>query len=179
MLPRDIFARSIEHPKDFPDHVLDHEQVFQFSETLEKNGKHALSVASKWLLRTTEAIHDYGRTIVEIKNDRYRETKGMDPDPLRKYVGSFYLFAKSIEGLELEKYKSELKWKPEAGQDAHFQIELTPHQIATAKELKKERRQVRQGLFDARFGPDICDIAKNDLSLRETINNLKYIPKPI
>lgn len=178
MLPRDIFARSIEHPKDFSSNVLDQEQFFQFSESEVAKGDYALSVASRWLLRTEENVHKYGRFVAGCKNARFKAVKGTDPNPMRKYVGSYNLFAESIESLDLCHYRVGLRWKPEEGQDAHFQIELTHKGSGTRSNLKSNRREARAALFDARFGPDICKNASRDVELSDVVSQLDIIPMP-
>lgn len=179
MLSRDIFARSIEHPKDFSNDVLDQEQFFQFSVSEVRKGDYALSVASRWLLRNLAGVHEYGRFVVDCKNARFRQSNGTDPNPMKKYVGSYNLFAGSIENLSLRHYQVGLRWKPEEGQDAHFEIELTHKGNGTKKELKKDRREARSALFDARFGPDICENAADDSDLSGLVSQLKRISMPV
>jgi hypothetical protein len=178
MLPKDVFARSIEYPKDFSGGVLDQEQFFQFSEEEVRKNDYALSVASCWLLKTVEAVHEYGRFVADCKNVRYKELKGSGPNPMRRYVGSYSLFAEAIEGMSLSHYSVDLNWKPEEGQDAHFQIELTHNGSGGRKALKGDRRFARAALYDARFGPEICSIASNDDDLSEIISQLDVVAVP-
>ena len=178
MLPKDIFARSIEYPKDFKSDVLDQEQFLQFSKDEAKKENYALSVASRWLLRNVENVHIYGRFVAECKNDRYRAIHGTDPDPMRKYLGSYNLFTECIERLDLTHYGAELRWKPEQGQDAHFQIELVHNRKGSRTQLKRDRREARSVLFDCRFGPDLCEIAQQEGEYSEVLSQIDVIPMP-
>lgn len=178
MLPKDIFVRSIEHPKDFPSGVLDQEQFFQFSNDDLAPENYVLSVASRWLLRNIEGVHEYGRYVVQCKNERFFDRHGHGPDPMRKYLGSYSVFAESVDEVKLPNYRVDLRWKPENGQDAYFQIELILAGTGGNRTLKKDRREMRRALFDARFGPDICDIALADVAVSEVIADLEVIPKP-
>jgi len=172
MLPRDIFARALEFPKDFPNDAFDPENYFQFSAMGKGSADYALSVASRFQLGTVEAVHSYGLAVVEAKNARYTLDKGVEPDPRKKYVGFYDFFAECIESVTFKTYNVRMKWRPENGRDAHFQVELLWTGADGKEARKKDRRRAVQALYDGCFGPEILPIAHFDVELAPAIANL-------
>ncbi|WP_289150357.1 hypothetical protein [uncultured Salipiger sp.] len=176
MLPKDRFARSIEHPKDFSSDTIDQEQYFQLGE--KPNGVYVLSVSSRFILREDEKIHDYGRKVVAMKNERFAKEKGHDPSPLKKYIGFYEIFEECANACTDNNYNAVIRWVPENGLDAHFEVQLLPIGDGSAKQRKKSRRRARQILFDNKFGPEICRIAALDGDLKDAISNLTHTLPP-
>ena len=178
MLPKDVFARSLEFPKNFPDDTLDPENFFQFMPFSKGSFDYALSVASRFQLANVSDVHEYGLAVVEAKNAREASEKGVDPDPRRKYVGFYEFFAECIIDISFDAYNCRIKWKPENNQDAHFQVELLWCGIGGDKVRKKDRRAARTALFDGCFGPEVLASANEDEDLVRSIANLPIKPRP-
>ena len=178
MLPKDIFARALEFPKDFPDNALDPENYFQFSAMGKGSSDYALSIASRFQLRTPDAVHSYGEAVVEAKNARYILDKGVEPNPRKKYVGFYDFFAECIQRVVFQTYILRMKWRPENGQDAHFQVELLWTGADGKEARKKDRRRAVQALYDGCFGPEILPSAHFDDELAPAIANLPSKPCP-
>lgn len=176
MLPRDVFCRSIEFPKDFPAEVLDLENFFLFQAEGEN---YVLSVASRFLLRTLGQVHEYGRGVVSEKNEKRPLSRELDRPDLRKYVGVYEFFAGCIMDLDSKEYTSSIRWKPEGGRDEHFQVELIRVGDGSEGARKKARRRARQALSDGCFGPEICPTAMNDEDLKDLVVNLPRKIRPV
>lgn len=178
MLPRDVFARTLEFPKDFSGDTIDPESLFQFSAMKKGGADYAMSVASRFQLCAVDMVHRYGLAVVEAKNARHRLEKGVDPDPRKKYVGFYDFFAECVDGFILKTYKPRIKWRPEVGQKAHFQLELIWDGLGDKNLRKDDRRAASRALFDSCFGPEIFADAQEDSDLAGCIASLETKPRP-
>lgn len=176
MLDGDKFSRMIEHPRAFTNGRLDPETYFQFIPTNTAKSVYALSVASKFILKTIDAVHSYGAGVAQEKNNRFLELNGHEPDPAVTYVGHYDLFLGSINRINLDYYSQGVRWVPENGRTAHFQIELYPSGNATKSQLKADRRKARAALFDVCMGPALCPDAVSNPELSAIIDELEAKP---
>lgn len=178
MLPYDIFARTMENPKDFKDDRLDRESFLQF-EQIEKSNHYALSVASRFQLSEDSQVHAYGEATVATKNERYLAQNGSFPDPMKRYIGFYDFFAKSVLDLQLETYTPIIKYKPENGQTAHFQVEIYWNGKGGAKARKECRRKLREAISDGCFGPVVSPNVIGDQDLVGPISALALRPRAV
>lgn len=177
MLPYDVFARTIENPKDFNNDRLDRENFLKFDQVGEGND-YVMSVASRFQLREHSQVHEYGEAVVAIKNARYAAEKGFLPNPLKRYIGFYDFFANTVLQLRLETYRTEIRYRPENGQTAHFQVELLWNGNGSSKARKDCRRAVREAISDGCFGPVISPDAQADPDLAGPISTLDHRPPP-
>lgn len=173
MLPKDRLARTIEHPKDFVTDRLDPEQYLQFDPLEAEKINYGVSVASRFILRNDQNLHNYGEKIVNGKNARYKLEKGHDPNPLKTYVGFSEFYAECVYQLQLTLYRQEIRWRPLGTDDAHFQVELYSRGVGTAKERRLERRFVSRAIFDASFGLTFSPSAVSNETLVECLESLQ------
>jgi hypothetical protein len=174
MLPYDIFARTMENPKDFKSDRLDRESFLQFASTGENND-YVMSVASRFQLHEHSQVHEYGEATVTTKNERYVAQHGSLPNPLKRYIGFYDVCAISVLQLQLETYSSDIRYRPEHEQTSHFQIELSWNGTGSAKARKNCRRRVREAISDGYFGPVISPNALDDPDLEGPISALEYL----
>lgn len=178
MLPKDVFARTLEHPKDFSGDTIDPENFFQFTAMQKGSTDYAMSVASRFQLSSVDLVHEYGVAVVETKNARHKLEKGADPDPRKKYVGFYDFFAECVASFILSTYRSQIKWRPEVGQQAHFQVELIWDGLGDKNLRKDDRRAASRALYDSCFGPEVFFGAHEDIDLATCIANLEAKPRP-
>lgn len=177
MLPYDIFARTMENPKDFRSDRLDRESFLTFS-SVGKNNDYVMSVVSRFQLHEDSKVHEYGEATVAMKNSRYAEANGYFPDPMKRYIGFYDFYAKSVLSLDLETYSTDIRYRPEHGQTAHFQVELSWNGSGGDKARKNCRRRVRDAISDGCFGPVISPAAQDDPDLAGPISVLEHFPQP-
>lgn len=145
MFDQDLLCRAALYPKFAPAGVFD-EAAFLSLHKIEDGLWYAMSLASRYLLRTEEGAHGYGRRSANVANAAYRALKGHDPDPLVDkvyYLGFYDLPYWRLSTLPLECYRVEVRWLPEHGEDSHFQLELHRTNHETGKVADKRRRRDR------------------------------------
>ncbi|GGE17831.1 hypothetical protein GCM10011345_24530 [Gemmobacter megaterium] len=178
MLPYDIFARTMETPKDFKDDRLDRENFLKFDQ-IGKSNDYVMSVASRFQLCEPSQVHEYGEATVAVKNNRYLALNGVFPDPMKRYIGFYDFYAKSALDLKLTTYTSMIKYRPEHGQTAHFQVEIYWNGLGSSRDRKECRRQMREAISDGCFGPTVSPEVIDDENLAGPIAALERRQQPV
>lgn len=151
MFPRDVVCRAIDYPQFANGAVLDEEQAFRLQALKWPKGDYGVSVASKFSLKSVEAVHEYGLDVVAKKNARAPHRF-----PQVSYLGFFELEHQQILAQQMELYDIAVKWRPEEGCQAHYQIELSPGAAAagaTNADRRGERSELARRLREVSAGP--------------------------
>lgn len=171
MFDGDLACRAIHYPKFLGSTgVLDPEALLKF-DNLQGTSNYAMSVASKFLCRKEAAVHAYGERAAESKNERFRRQTQREPQPLSEevhYLGYYEFTAGALRGIPMEYYRLRLVWKPEDGEDVHFQAEMTEGRNSATKALRRNDRRAAIGLLYARLsGPKRYICAKDEIHRAE------------
>lgn len=169
MQPNDTVCRSAAYPKFVRSEVFDEEQLFNF--TSDKDQKvYACSVASRFLLRTDDGVHAYGRAYAHGVNARNAEKLGhhASPSQLCVYLGFYSLRYRTVISVQMTFYRVFVKWRPEKECDAHFQIEFVQlSKDGTKANRRNDRSAAINQLFAGSIGPVVCPVAARDETLSE------------
>jgi hypothetical protein len=162
MFDGDLVCRSALFPKFLSNQVFATEALLNFTK-IDDGRVYALSVGSRFLLRTDEGAHGYGCQAARLANKRFVEKNGRPPAPLTEkvhYLGFYDLACGHVRSLELDHYDLEINWRPEHDSDAHFQVEFhrRPSQ-ASDRQRRQDRTAAIAVLADMLSGPKrhICD----------------------
>ena len=178
MQPHDIFCRVAVHPRYEKESVFDAEQLLTPSSLDKKKSVYAISVVSKWLLRTDNAVHEYGESVAKVGNDRLKsQHNGIVPEDLRNYyLGFYHLLYSDINSESLEFYSIHLKWRPEINCKEHFHIEMI--QISnqcTRVERRQDRAKAINRISKKLNGPTSPNFNPNDMR-NSLLNKLPRLP---
>ncbi|MFC5038047.1 hypothetical protein [Tianweitania sediminis] len=178
----DVLCRAALFPRFIKDGVFDIETLMRFS-TVEEDSHYAMSVGSKFLLRTSDGVHNYGCAAAQIANDNFREKNGRDPEPLNEavhYLGFYELPFHSIKDVRgrLTNHHLSVRWVPEHGQDAHFQVELWKTVPAGARQLRRDRVAARGFLSAYLTGFPERHVCNSDRSIASILNALELPTLP-
>lgn len=175
MIAKDQLCRSIVHPKFMNAGVLDEEQFFQFGESKSEPGVYVVSIASAYILGSLDAIHEYGGGIAKASNDRFRMNTGQDPNPEACYLGFFHLRCREILNTDCEHYRISVKWQPELGCEAHFEIELSLSNSDASKAARRScRRKTAGKLHNQSLGPQLMSSASYTEEQMDCLRNLDW-----
>ncbi|MBB3393268.1 arginine utilization protein RocB [Rhizobium sp. BK275] len=157
MFDGDLVCRAVHYPKFItPAGIFDEELLLKF-DSQPDGTTYAMSVASKFLCRNSEGVHGYGAIAATSKNERFRERHNRDPEPLTEevhYLGFYEFTAGAARAIPMTHYSVSCVWKPEAGQDVHFQIEMRQTVANGTKAQRRNDRRAAIGvLFANLYGP--------------------------
>lgn len=172
MFRDDLLSRAILYPKSFPAGVLDLEALINFNALGEGDERYAMSVASRFLLKSEAGAHQYGCRVASISNGRLAEKLGRPVDhdnESRVYYLGFYdlRFGDLADVSGICFYSVDVIWCPEGGEDVHFHVELNLFDnSASRKQRKRDRREARTIISGFLVGPKRhvceCDIVCED-----------------
>jgi hypothetical protein len=177
MQQNDLASRCILYPKAFVSQsVFAPEAFFQFSQVGAAESHYALSVASRFILRTIDNAHEYGCRTAERINTGFERRAGRAPDASERthYLGLWDLRAGAIRSIELDCYRIQLRAFPEHGEKAHFQVELIlANSNASSKARKKDRRVARTSLTMCLEGPAQRHVCDCDTEIAEELSAIE------
>jgi hypothetical protein len=163
MLFDDLFCRAVLFPKAWPNNVFDVEALLRLDEISGADDRYAMSVGSRYILKDEVGAHYYGCATAEKSNQRLQRTAGRQLNTLGEtvhYLGFYDLRYGEVTEIKLTCYDVIIKWRPEDGEDAHFQVELVGKVGDWPKKQRKnERRDARAFLALCLDGPrrHVCD----------------------
>lgn len=161
MLNGDKLCRSALYPRCAKNGVFDEAALLQFSDVNRDGKTFALSLASRFILKTVDEAHGYGRRTATRANDGIKQRNGgEDPneDERVHYLGFYDMYYGDLQKVSLEHYRSNVRWYLENGEQAHFQMEwhlqttLAPGN-RTDKALRKDRSIARTVMASFLIGP--------------------------
>ncbi len=162
MQPHDIICRAVIYPRAINRDVFDEEQFLQF-ESLKDSNKtvYALSVVSYHLIRTCCEVHRYGETAAAAGNARLKAKRGYVPnEDERVYLGFYWLEYCDVLNVKMKFYGLHVKWRPEKGCDAHFQIEMRQDKFSGNRgERKRDRLVATNRIWNLLYGPCVPEPA--------------------
>lgn len=126
LCPDDFFCRAAVYPR-----VLNH-SLYSDDAFLQFSGKGAstrsLSLASRFLCRSEDGVHDFGERVAQAGNDRLLEKHGTVPEADRNlYLGYYEFRYCRFAPLRVDYCIVRLYWKPDSSRDErHFQVDLYP-----------------------------------------------------
>ncbi|PQZ51913.1 hypothetical protein CQ052_05100 [Ochrobactrum sp. MYb15] len=142
MFNGDIVCRSALFPRFLANGVFDENLLLDVTSNTDKS-VYSISVGSRFILRDDNGAHRYGIRAAKLGNERFLRQKGRHPEPLVEkvhYVGFYDLICGDVRSVQMRFYRLGIVWKPEHGNDAHFQVDFTRNNVnATKKELRDER----------------------------------------
>jgi len=182
MLTGDAVCRAALYPKFItPSGVFDEEALLNFA-GIKGTEVYALSVASKFICRSDNGVHEYGVTAAEIANARFREKNGRSPEPIDEevhYVGFYEFLYGDLIAIEMTHYAVHCYWLPENGLHMHFQAEFRPNgRTGSAREKRTDRRAAVGILATMLRGPK-KHISMKDEPYREALEaiDLPALPR--
>lgn len=137
MFPEDRIFRPVIHPKVCPAGVLDEDAYFQFRKI--DNETYRISVGSRFLARNIDGAHSFGLTVADAQDSSARRNKGLQ-GRVCYYIGFYDATWGEIRQAETDTYYLELKWSPENGLDAHFNLSLCQKSTEKTKAQRKNDR---------------------------------------
>lgn len=148
---RHVLCRCAIYPKfiDQTSGVFDEDQTFELVEVKRKvpgsekrvrTGVYALSLASEELAPGETSVHLYGQKVAEIQNEEYKNRIGNHPDPKRAHVGYYTIFGESLYTQEVRHHSIRIRWEPEHGANAHFQVEAFCEDASVSKTARRNDR---------------------------------------
>lgn len=170
----DLFCRSVFFPSIALKHdFFSDEVLMQFDAADDES--YGLSVASRCMLVDEAGAHGYGCRTSDKKNERFERENGRKPNPedeQRFYVGFYDLRPAYFSHIKLDHYSMSLRWVPEEGEDAHFEVRLD--RVAgdfTDKKLKRDRKLARQLLSMCLIGPHrhVCEADKSKAATLDAV----------
>lgn len=182
MFDDDTVCRAALYPKFInPEGVFDEEILLNFM-NVKGTELYAMSVASKFLCRSEDGVHEYGCKAADGANERFARETGRAPKPVTEevhYLGFYEMTYGALTKLAMEHYEVRCYWKPENGLDMHFQAEFVPSGTGTKKERRRDRQAAVGALADRTFGPQ-RHIAKKDEPYRDMLEaiDLGTLPRP-
>lgn len=156
MMPDDLTCRAAVFPRFVKGDKFDVDTLVKFSPDLMRGIPRlkSLSLASAFLCRNEEGIHSFGERVASNGNDRRRDSGQLTTENEDVYLGSYFLRRRHISWSASSVYRMYFYWKPEGGDDRHFQIDLVPARPDLKdKDLKREERLIRTKISDNLFGP--------------------------
>lgn len=136
-LMNDVFCRAAVFPRCLSnDDRITNSSLIKFSgRGLDPRG---LSLASKYLCRTEEGVHDYGQKVAIAGNNRILECGHELNDENENIYLGFYSFLKG-DFLEISSSLVTLRlyWKSENGEERHFQVDIYPNKNAIEKSVEE------------------------------------------
>jgi len=160
MFEGDTVCRAVLYPRCAKNGSFDEAALLQFGDVYRDGKMYALSLASRFLLKDEDGAHGYGRRAAGVANGIFAEKHGAEPvgEDRVHYLGFYDIEYGPLSRVSLEHYHSELTWKVEHGEQAHFQLEwvLTsdlPPGNKTEKVLRKDRSAARTIISFLLSGP--------------------------
>lgn len=158
MLRGDLLCRAAIFPKFVNDDVFDEEQLFQPHKVNEKF--YAFSVTSRFCARTENEVHAAGKNTANIQNVAYLDRKGVEPDPRSEYLGYYELLAGVLHDVNMRCYSVSIRWNPEHGNTAHFQVEFHQTSPGTSdRDRRTDRRTAINDIAKRASGPVLMQAA--------------------
>lgn len=160
MLPNDLLCRSVLFPRGFDDDVFEL-ATFMRSKRRYENGPFVISVGSRFLLKNDEGAHQYGRRAAEVANEGELARSNGVPIPeteIVHYLAFYDITHSDVVGTKADWYRIGVSYRPEHGNDAHFEIELS-ESGGSRKQRKDDRAAVEMLLASRLVGPvrDVID----------------------
>lgn len=157
-IEKERFCRSIPYPQLWEEGVLALEALFRLSRIGQDDW--AISVASRYLLKSLDGAHSYGRYVVSKKNEVTSKER-------QTYIGFYDIFCTAVDEVQADHYAIDVRWRPEDGRKEHFQIEIISSGTGTRRERSSDRTRIIAGLaarvvgpfFDPVVAPELEDIA--------------------
>lgn len=161
MLPNDILCRAAVYPSFMRDGSFDRELVMGLMHRDPKRKDfaqgHAMSLASLFLCRDPNGVHEYGAKLEELGNARKsHSTVGELPvDKASHYLGYYEAEHYAYKEIEVKLHSIRIYWHKENGLDEHFQFDLdyVGPEAVDKSSVKNEIRNVRRELMKIVRGP--------------------------
>ena len=149
MLPNDVVCRVAVFPRFLRAEIFDDAQFLSFVSIDKSKTVYVTSVFSKYLARTVEQVHKCGKGVAHFGNERLKEKNGgvIPVDKKNFYLGFYELLCGPIQGVEMEFYDVQIKWRPENACDAHFQIEMIENRNKGSRRQRHNDRLVAMERF--------------------------------
>lgn len=162
MLPGDLLCRAAVHPRLKKAHIdqFDVDLLVQFKD-YDGGRVWKLSVASRWLSRTEEGVHDFGKKVAAKGNERKLKALAV-PGTMAKqvtldtYLGYYSGYFVHIAAIRSVYYKTEVRAVNEDDDLRHFEIHLVlcdNFEPGKEKVYRGDMRTARSQLADLLFGP--------------------------
>lgn len=156
MLDGDVLCRAVMFPRQWRQGVYSPEAALALGRISE--GRFAISVGSRYLLKDIEGAHKFGMGTADLANKglEAREGRPLSPEELQQYVGFYDIFVGAIRGISLEMHRIDILWSPEHNRQEHFEIqvsELPSAKQRTRKDRSAERTRIIGALFARFWGP--------------------------
>lgn len=138
-LPLDVFCRAAVFPRcvSAADRLEDSALLQVSGKGL---GKRGISLASRYLCRDEDGVHDFGLRVAAEGNLRLSNANvKLDDSCENLYLGYYSFYYKDYCSVSSGEANMRLYWKPENGDDRHFQIDIS---IDAAMVYKKIDEQI-------------------------------------
>lgn len=142
--------------------VFDDEQFLNFASLDAGKTVYGTSVVSQFLIRTEQAVHEYGESVATAGNFRIRsQNAGELPEERQQfYLGFYTLKYCDVVSVQMDHYNLLVKWRPENDCDAHFQIEMWQRQTTGTKgQRRRDRQAAVNRIASSLSGPCTPEIA--------------------
>lgn len=124
-LPCDVFCRAAVFPRCLKDNRLDETSLLSFSG--KKLSTRSLSLASRYLCRGDDGVHDFGEKVAECGNQRkIARCESVEDEDRDVYLGFYSFLFRDFAAIASDRVGICLFWKPELDDERHFQIDLHP-----------------------------------------------------
>lgn len=166
MQSHDIFCRVAVYPRFIKESVFDSEQFVTPAPIDKQKSIYALSVVSKWLLKSDKAVHDYGENVAKAGNDRLNlKYNCIIPENLKQYYLAFYqLRYCDVVDVCMAFYTLNMKWSPVTDCKEHFHIEMRQSSTHSNKgERRRDRTKAIKRIAEKLNGPTSPIFEKTDL----------------
>lgn len=175
MLPGDTICRSAVHPKYKSGDIFDEVYLLNFQQVVKKKYPYVTSVTSFKIAGSLDAVHEAGRSIANISNQREQQKLSLKSDYIPKnfqYLGYYNLPTSEINKLTSDYHLALVCWAPEDALDSHFHIELMIRddiniERVTLADLKSDKNAIISLIADYLAGPIYCPLAHGDENLRK------------
>lgn len=142
-LAGDVFCRAAVFPRCIANGELANQALLMFS------GKgisvRSLSLASRYLCRTDEGVHDFGMKVASAGNRRIvKRGEVLSEQNENLYLGFYNLLRSEVSDLCSEKVSVKLYWKKEDGDERHFQLDVYPKMAAVQQSVEDSISLERQ-----------------------------------
>lgn len=157
MLDGDILCRAVLFPRQWTQGVYSSEAALALG-SRNSEGKFCLSFGSKYLLRNTSGVHEFGISTADLANAgiEKRLNRPLNDSEKQQYVAFYDIFVGSIRQISLEMHNLDIRWKVEHGRQEHFEIQISEMPSAIQrprKERQLERTRILAFLFARFWGP--------------------------
>lgn len=173
MLPDDCVCRSVLYPRGFAQDDVFELATFMRADRRKGTDIFALSVGSRVLLKNDEGAHAYGQASAKVANEGLLERSGLEElpaDQVVHYLGFYDIAYGDVLSTRSDWFWLDVRYRPEHGNDAHFEIELRERKGATRRQRKDDKALVELALASRLKGP-IRYISKiEDNELRDRLN---------